>query len=79
MYLIQLENLIAGKDSGTGESGVLVTQKKMTDDDAAKVDTKAESDAPDAYDTSDASKINTPNIYVKIGIGKPWVVAITIS
>ena len=72
-------NLNDGKDGVTGEVGVLATQQRMTDDDTAKVDTNAKSDGPDTYDTSDASKIDTPNIYVKIGIGKPWVVAITIS
>ena len=79
VYLVHMDNLTAGKDSGTSASGVLVTQERMTDDDTAKVDTNAKSDGPDTYDTSDASKIDTPNIYVKIGIGKPWVVAITIS
>ena len=39
MYLRQLEKLTDGKDVGTGEGGVLVTQEKMIDAYVAKVDT----------------------------------------
>ena len=60
----QLDNLISKKDDGTGDGGVLVTQDRMTDADADKVDANAKSDAPDA---SDASNIDTPKIDVKIG------------
>ena len=38
VYLIHMENLIAGKDSVTGEGGALVTQESMADADAAKID-----------------------------------------
>ena len=71
-FLRQLENLTSGKDGGTGEGGVLVTQEMMSDADAAKVDVKEKSVAPnpsDASDASDASKINTPKIDAKRGIG----------
>ena len=76
--LKQMNNLTYVKDGGNGQGGDLVTQERMTDDDTAKVDTNAKSDGPDTYDTSDASKIDTPNIYVKIGIGKPCTVSITL-
>ena len=71
-FLRQLENLTSGKDGGTGEGGVLLTQEMMSDADAAKVDVKEKSVAPnpsDASDASDASKINTPKIDAKRGIG----------
>ena len=68
-----LDNLKAGKDSGTGEYGVLVTQERMTDADAAKVDANTKADAPDG------SRINTPNIDAKRGIGKPCTIVITLS
>ena len=43
----------------------------MSDADVAKVDADAKADAPDASDTSDDSKIDTPKIDVKKGTGKP--------
>ena len=43
----------------------------MVDADAAKVDANAKSDAPDA---SEDSKVDTPRINVKMGIGKPGAV-----
>ena len=48
----------------------------MTDADAPKVDANAKADAPDA---SDASKIDTPMIYVKTGIGKQCDIFIVLS
>ena len=74
--LRQLENPTAGKDGGSGEGGVLATQQRTTDTDAAKVDTNAKSDATHASDTS---KIDTPNIDVKTGIGKQCAVVIALS
>ena len=73
MSLRQLGNLAAGKDGGTGEGGVLVTQERMEDADAAKVDENGKADAPDA------SKIDTNKINVKRGIRKPCAVAIALS
>ena len=69
--LVHLGNLISGK------VGFLVTQERMTDSDAAKVDVNVKADAPDAYNNT--SKINTLNIDVKIGIVKPCAVSIYIS
>ena len=46
-----------------------MTQDRMTDNDAANVDAKSKTDAPKA------SKLDTPKIYVKTGIGKTCVVA----
>ena len=48
----------------------MVTQERMKDDDAAKVDSNEKADAPDASDASDASNIDTPNTAVKKGIVK---------
>ena len=76
VYLRQLYNLTAGKYGGTGEGGVLVTQQRIVDADATKVDVNAKVDAPDA---SDASKIDTTKINVKRGIGKPCAIVITLS
>ena len=50
-----------------------MAQERMTDTDTAKVDANAKADA------SDASKIDTPKIDVKIGIVKPCDVAIILS
>ena len=72
----QLENLKYGKDFGTGEENLLVTQERMKDTDAAKVNANAKTDALDA---SDGSKIDIFNINVKIGIGKPCTVTIRMS
>ena len=74
--LRQLDSLPYGNYGGTGEGGLLFMQVRMTDTDAAKVDVNAKSDAPDALDTS---KIDTPNIDVKRGIGKPRAVVISMS
>ena len=60
--LRQLEDLASEKDGGKGDGGVLVTQERMTDADADKVDANAESYA------SDASKVDTNKIDVKRGI-----------
>ena len=73
MYLRQLDNLVSGKDVGTCEGGVLVTQDRMTDNDAANVDAKSKTDAPDA------SNIGTPKIDVNTGIGKTCVVETKLS
>ena len=75
----QLYNLTAGKDGGTGDGGVLVTQERMTDTDTAKFDANTKADATNASDASYASKINTPNINGKGGIGKPCTIDIVIS
>ena len=59
-----------------------MTQERISDTDAAKVDVKEKSVAPnpsDASDASNASNINTPKIDVKRGIGKPRAVAISLS
>ena len=72
---INLEKPTYGKDGGTGEGGVLVTQERMTDADTANVDANAKADAPDA---SNAPKINTPKINVKRGIVKLCAVSITL-
>ena len=69
--LKHIEKLISGK------VGFLVTQERMTDSDAAKVDVNVKADAPDS--SNDTSKINTLNIDVKIGIVKPCSVSIYIS
>ena len=53
-----------------------MTQERMTDADMENVDANAKVDAPDALN---ASKINTLNIYVNIGIERPCVVAISLS
>ena len=79
LSLRQLENLKSGNYVGTGEGGGLVTQERTTESDTAKVDTSAKSDAPDASNASDGSKINNPKIYVEKGIGKPCAVAILLS
>ena len=76
MSLRHLVNLTSGKYGVTGEVGFLVTQERMTDNDMAKVDANTKADTPDA---SDASKINTPKINVKRGIGKSCAVAIALS
>ena len=55
------------------EGGVLVTQERMTDTDSAKVDVNTKADARNA---SDSSRINTPEINLKKGIGKPCIVVI---
>ena len=73
VYLRHMYNLTAVKDVGTGEGGVLVTQDRMEDADASKVDVNAEADAPDS------SKIDTTKINVKRGIGKLCAVAIALS
>ena len=65
MSLRQLDDLTAGKGGGTVEGGVLVTQERTTDADAAKVDANAKSDASDTSDASDGSKIDTPKDLVK--------------
>ena len=70
MYLRYLDNLTAEKDGGTGEGGVLVTQERMTDSDAAKVDANVKADAPKGYVSSNSYNIDTPKIDVKRGIGK---------
>ena len=44
--LRQLGNLIAEKDCGTGDGGVLVTQERTVDADAAKVDENKKATAP---------------------------------
>ena len=71
-----MDNLIDWKYGGTGECGVLVMKKRMTDSGASTVDENAKSDASDA---SNASKINTPKIGVKRGIVKPSAVSIKLS
>ena len=53
-------------------------EERMTDADADKVDVNAKSDAPDASDASNGSKIDNPKINVKRGIGKPCAVPITL-
>ena len=55
-----------------------MTQERMIDADTAKFDAKKNAKA-DAPDTSGASKIDTPKIYVKRGIGKACAVAIALS
>ena len=57
--LRQLEDLTSGKDDGKGNGGVLVTQERMTDADADKVDANAKVYA------SNASKVDTNKIDVK--------------
>ena len=69
--LIQLDNLKSGKDGGTGEGGILVTQERMADAYTAKVNANAIEDTPGA---SDSSKIDTAKIDVKTDIGKPCTV-----
>ena len=59
-----------------GEGGVLVTQERIKDADAAKVDANAKSDAPYTSDASDSSNIDTPKIDVNRGIGKLCAVVI---
>ena len=76
--LRQLDNLKDGNNDGTGYGVVLVTQDRMIDSYTAKVDVKAKADATKKSDDSDASKINTPKINVKRGIGKPFAVAIAL-
>ena len=44
--------------------------ESMTESDVAKVDVNAKADTPDASDSSKGSKIDTPNIDLKRGIGK---------
>ena len=68
--------LTYGKDGGMGGGGFLLTQEGMTDTDADKVDANTEADAPDA---SSGSKINTPKIDMKRGIGKSYTFSIAIS
>ena len=51
----------------------MVTQERMTDTDSAKVDVNTKADARNA---SDSSRINTPEINLKKGIGKPCIVVI---
>ena len=75
VYLEHLDNLIAGKDGGTGEGSVLVTQERTTDAEAAKVDANVKADTPDA---SDGYKINTTKIDAMRGIGKPCAVVIAL-
>ena len=53
-----------------------MTQDRIADTDAAKVDVNAKADAPDA---SGASNTDTIKIDVKRGIGKPCTVAIAMS
>ena len=53
-----------------------MTQERMIDADGDKVDADTKTAAPYA---SDASNIDTPNIDVKRGIGKPCTVAIELS
>ena len=69
----QLDKLTAGKYGGTGEGGVLVIQYSMKYSVTAKVDANSKSDA------SDASKIGTPKVKVKRGIGKQCAVAVALS
>ena len=76
MSLRQMENLTSYKYCGTCGGGVLVTQERMIDADGDKVDADTKTAAPYA---SDASNIDTPNIDVKRGIGKPCTVAIELS
>ena len=71
-----MEKLTYGKDGGMGGGSFLLTQEGMTDTDADKVDANTEADAPNA---SSGSKINTPKIDMKRGIGKPYTVLIEIS
>ena len=73
-----LENLTEGNYVGTDEGGVLLKEERMTDADADKVDVNAKSDAPDASDASNGSKIDNPKINVKRGIGKRYAVPITL-
>ena len=73
LSLRQLDNPTDGKDGGTGEGGVLVTQERMTDTDSAKVDVNTKADACNA---SNSSRINTPEINLKKGIVKPCIVVI---
>ena len=75
MYLRHMDNLTPGKYDGTGEGGVLVIREMTKDALAAKVDMNTKSDDPDA---SNASKIDTTKIDVKIGIGKPLPVLIAL-
>ena len=53
-----------------------MTQERMKDDDAAKVDANVKADASDA---SDASNIDTLKIDVKRGTGKQYTVEISLS
>ena len=55
VYLRHLENLKYGKGGVTGEGGVLVTQDRMTDANAAKVCANA---TVEATNSSDSSKID---------------------
>ena len=71
--------MTSGKDGGTGKGGVLVTQESMIDANTAKVYVKAKADAPDASNNPDTSKIDTPKIDVRRGIGKPCAIAIALS
>ena len=48
----------------------------MSDADVAKVDANAKADAPNPSEASDGSKINTPKINVKRGIGKTFAIVI---
>ena len=73
--LRQLNNRTAVKNGGTSEGGVLVTQEKMPDADAAKVDTNKKADTPNVSDASKGSNIDTTNIDVKRGIRKPQDIA----
>ena len=74
----QLNKLTSRKDGGKGDGGVLVTQERMADADADKVDANAKADAPDASDAYNSSKIETPKIDLKRGIGKPCVIVIAL-
>ena len=62
-----------------GEDDVLVTKEKMIDSDSGKVNVNTKADTSEASDTSNGSKINSPKIDVKRGIGKSCVVAITLA
>ena len=75
VYLRHLENLKYGKGGVTGEGGVLVTQDRMTDANAAKVCANA---TVDATNSSDSSKIDNQKIDVKRGIGKPCAISIAL-
>ena len=69
-----MENLIDGKYGEMCECGVLVTQESMTDYDVSKVDADEKSDSPDVSNSSNSSKIGTPNIDENIVIGKSCIV-----
>ena len=71
MSLRHTENLTSGKDSGTGEGGLLMMKERMKDTDVAKFDINAKSDVPDASDASNGSNIDNTKVNVNREIVKP--------